>query len=322
MATKPAIPVNKKPAVATKQVSAPARKSGTVSTTTPKKPAQPVKAAGPAKASVKVAPKPAAKKAAPTSPAKVTGNLVKLSDGVVKLNAKESKAFHATKSMDKKSTIVATAAIKSTRIPAAAKKAIVKAVVADTKKKADAAVAARVTTPIKKAESAKTNAKKIGRHIGKAVARAAAVVEKADGPKADAPLKKIVKKIDKIVRKPSKIDVAVKKTGSDTKGYEISTPEKQAAFAAKREASKKPVAALLAPKPASIVEPSKAPVNQYAPASPVQTNKFLPPAPAVAAPAVQALRIPAEISGEEAIKREQLLRQTFKTLTKTSFVGT
>ena len=156
--TKPAIPVNKKIPVATKQVPAKTNKTGTVISST-KKPA--------------IASK---------------GSTVNYGHGtVVKLDKKESAAFHSTKNMRKKTIIVAAAAIRTgvLTIPPAVQKA-----------KAAAGTAV-----------AKAN-------LAKAVVKQVAAKEKLKA-----------------------IDVAIKNTGSDTKGYQVSTHEKHAAFAAKREAS-------------------------------------------------------------------------------------
>ena len=186
---------------------------------------------------------PALQKAKANLKAAKASDKVTLKDGTIKLNKKESQAFHATKSMDEKAMIVATAALKGTAIPAAVKKAIAQDVVKGAKDSADKAVAKRqdaIANKIvagSKAKAQKAAGKafktsvaedlKTARKISQVAKKAANIVEKKDGPKAAAPLKRTIKKLDNVI-------AATEKTSSATKGYKETTQEANSAAVARR----------------------------------------------------------------------------------------
>jgi hypothetical protein len=282
----------------------------------------------------KKAPVPAKK----TTPVKVVVHGVKNTPTGPKADKKsivltkaESKVFHATKNMDTKGGIVATAALRSTNIPKAAQKAIVNTVVKQAKQAADNAVAQR--------NAAAETAKK----IVKVVNKAAAIVEKKDGAKAAAPLKASAKKLEKVADKklaapkpvkavqgikpvPGKKNVPSKAFAKTIKIGTVKTLKAEQGFKDTKVANSLSVGVKPAVKPK---QPNKdvaqsvthvdaktiIPSVLSAPA-PTPVVEPIPTATELArrAAAARTTSTPREMSSEAAKSREELLRRTFSTL--------
>lgn len=360
MVTKPAIPVNKKTAVNTKQVPAKPSKTGTVISSTKKAPA---------------------KAAAPVKPVKVVVHGVKQtpkgpapSKKTVALSKADSTAIRATNSMDEKVRIVAKSALKSTNIPAASKKAIVEAVVKGAKENADKAVAAKRMEVAVKKTGADIKGYQVSTHAKQAVfaaKRNASVQAKAPAKVVESknvsPVKKALKAAKSVVAsvtltkgeakkfyaaktpadktavavnamlKDSKIPAAAKKAvvSAVVKTAAAARPSTKAVPAKKVEPAKKPTKAVKT-KPVTAATLKSTPVA--APVPTTQSPSLAGSAPAksdvnpfleatqnrfltnVAAPA-PALKLPPEMSAEKAQAREKFLRDSFRTLVATARVG-
>lgn len=263
----------------------------------------------PTKQVPKKAPAPA--KTTPVKPVKVKVYGVKEtpkgtvpSDRTVKLNQTDSKAFHAAKTPQEQAKVIGKAVLKDKGPAGAAARKIADQAVKQAKIKADKAVA-MANLAKAKVKQADANAKlkkvdadiKAAKGIVKVATKAANIVEKKDGAKAAAPLKKTIKKLDEVI----------KKTGSSTKGYKESTPARYKAAVEKRAPAKK----VNKDNASSATSVDKRSIMAEAAPAPVERS-IIPPANVLAQQVQQPARqLPREMTREAALKREDLLRNTF-----------
>lgn len=237
-------PTDKKPAVVTKQVPATPKKGGRV-----------------------VPP-----------PAKPATKAVKLKDGIVKLSAKESKAFHSTKSMEEKTRIVAKAAIKDVKMSPASKKAVVESVVVKAKLAADTAVAkANLAKAQIKQVQANVNLKKADAKL-KASLPAAPTKVKVIGVKSTKTIRmtegetKAFKAAPTVAKKGNVVAAVVNRVGLLNK---LKTDQKSSAGKPSKPVVAGPIRGVAADKQPKKVEPAKKPAPVKAAA-----KKTVKPAPA------------------------------------------